>query len=438
VPKIAPYLLNFAGEYRICSELNKRGIFATVTYGNHKAVDVYAISDRQGRALKIEVKTSQQGNFVTGIAQKGFITQKGMVDDPHAPDFWALFQIRPGDDATFAERFFILSHQEICELQLARNKVFADKYLTRHGKPFDPMKGVDNVTVADVEKHEGQWAKIIERLAGPMAKPRVGQHQMTMDAFAGIDVAIRKGKLLPVAVCKWDADRFVPLPVTDRDAPRPPRGAGNVAALDSVAVKRFADDTAAYLRRLEAHFGVRIRRIAIDAPSDPKDNRLKRRRAEEALDARRVNCFTTPSSAEFEHIRDKVRAHLRAGGAESRLPHANQLWMLVGFALFERLRRDWECLEVFPQAIIRALGAGTTHKSKPGGVTTQLTAVARLTGWPSSPSESAIRTIAYGLAHDCLDAYLAAWVAGLRPDQRRALGDPPHDVIWMPSPAVVI
>jgi len=114
--KIPPYLLNLAGEYRICSELNKRGVFATVTYGNRKAVDVYAISDRQQRALKIEVKTSQQGNFVTGIAQKGFIAEKGLVDDPHAPDFWVLFQVRPGDDGTFAERFFILTHQEICEL----------------------------------------------------------------------------------------------------------------------------------------------------------------------------------------------------------------------------------------------------------------------------------------------------------------------------------
>ena len=29
MPKIPSYLLNLAGEYRICSELNKRGVFAT-------------------------------------------------------------------------------------------------------------------------------------------------------------------------------------------------------------------------------------------------------------------------------------------------------------------------------------------------------------------------------------------------------------------------
>lgn len=254
-----------------------------------------------------------------------------------------------------------------------------------------------------------------------------------MDAFAGIDVAFRKRKRLPVALCIWDADRFVPLPVTERGAPDPPRGAGNATALDSVAVTRFADDTATYLRRLEEYFSVRIRRVAIDAPSDPRAGSLNRRRAEEALDALRISCFTTPSADELVQIREKAAVHLRAGGAESCLPHANQLWMLVGFALFERLRHDWECLEVFPQAIVYVLGASATHKTKPGGVFTQLAAVARLTGWPSPPAESLLRTVAHGPTHDGLDAYLAAWVAGLRPEQRSALGAPPDDVIWIPS-----
>ena len=254
-----------------------------------------------------------------------------------------------------------------------------------------------------------------------------------MDAFAGIDVAFRKRKRLPVALCIWEADRFVPLPVTKRGAPDPPRGAGNAAVLDSVAVTRFADETATYLRRLEEHFRVRIRRVAIDAPSQPRAAKLKRRSAEAALDALRINCFTTPSAAELTQIREKAGAHLRAGGAESRLPHANQLWMIVGFALFERLRQEWECLEVFPQAIVCAMGASATHKSKPGGVFAQLVAVARLIGWPNPPAESLLKTVAYGPTHDGLDAYLAAWVAGLRPEQRTALGAPPDDVIWVPS-----
>ncbi len=257
---------------------------------------------------------------------------------------------------------------------------------------------------------------------------------MMMDAFAGIDIACRKGKRLPVALCVWDeAGCLVPKPVRERSAPDPPRGAGNVAALDPVAATRFADETAVYLRRLEEHFKVRIRRVAIDAPSDPRRGDLKRRKAEEALDARGIRCFATPCAADWTQIREKVRDHLDAGGAESRLPHANQLWMLVGFALFERLRRDWECLEIFPQAIAWVLGASATHKSKPGGVVAQLAAAAQFTGWPNLPVESSLRTVAHGPTHDGLDAYLAAWVAGLRPEARIALGAPPDDVIWIPS-----
>ena len=162
--KIPKYLLNLAGEYRIASELTKRGIFATVTYGNHKGVDVYAISDRQQRALKIEVKTSQKANFVTGIGQKNC-----WENDPSAPDFWVLFQIQPQEDGRFKERFFVLTHNEICAIQRARNKPFAEKYKAQHGEEWDPTSGVDNVTVKDVEAHEDQWGKIMERIGRALA-----------------------------------------------------------------------------------------------------------------------------------------------------------------------------------------------------------------------------------------------------------------------------
>ena len=155
--RIEPYLLNLAGEYRVCSELCKRGVLATVTYGNRKGVDVYAISDRQERALKIEVKTSQRGRFVTGI------TQKGLAEGPTAPDFWVLFDLRGGPDGTFKERFFVLTHSEICRIQAACNKKHGDRYEAKHGREYDFSRGVDNVTVIDVQQHENQWSKILAR-----------------------------------------------------------------------------------------------------------------------------------------------------------------------------------------------------------------------------------------------------------------------------------
>jgi hypothetical protein len=157
--KIPQDLLSLAGEYRVCSELNKRGVFATVTHGNRKSVDVYAIFDRQQRAFKIEVKANQtqKGDFVTNI------TRKGLADAEDAPDFWVLFHIYPSQDGKFIERFFVLTHKEICNVQAAVNQVYAKKYFKRHGKQPDLSKGVDNVKIADVESYEDQWSKIVDR-----------------------------------------------------------------------------------------------------------------------------------------------------------------------------------------------------------------------------------------------------------------------------------
>jgi len=151
--KIDSYCLNLAGEYRICSELNKRGVFATITYGNRKGADVYAIGNRV--ALRIEVKTSQNARFVTSI------TQKGLHDSPDAPHFWALVLMKPLENGKFQERFFILSHDEIVAVQKSRNAAYASNYRQKHGSAPDFSKGVDNVLVADVEAFEDQWERIV-------------------------------------------------------------------------------------------------------------------------------------------------------------------------------------------------------------------------------------------------------------------------------------
>jgi hypothetical protein len=256
-----------------------------------------------------------------------------------------------------------------------------------------------------------------------------------MDAFAGIDVAFAKRKALPICLCVWESDCLVPLTLTTRDLPTPPRGSGNAASCDPLIVTAFADETARYLRIVERHFGVSIRRIAIDAPSAPKRDCLDRRLAEDALGRQRISCFATPSNAGFDAIRCKVRAHLSAGGQESRLPHANQLWMQVGFALFNRLQAEWECLEVYPQATMRMLDAGSVHKSKAGGAAAQLQAISRHTGWPNSSTSNPLHALMAAVrapGHDAVDAYASAWVAALDVERRYAFGAPPDDVIWVP------
>lgn len=252
------------------------------------------------------------------------------------------------------------------------------------------------------------------------------------EAFAGIDVACAKRKILPIVVCTRRAGALVPLALRDRALPAPPRGMGNALAVTEGAVTEFAEATAIYLQAVEKHFQVKISRIAIDAPSDPKLPGAARRSAELALDKRRISCFTTPDSEEFTQIAEKVGRHLAAGGPHNRIPHANQLWMLVGFALFRRLRGGWPCLEVFPQAIAHALNEASLHKGTTEGLSRQLAAAALRTRWPEPCQPAALRSAGFGPLHDLLDAYLAAWVASLPESELEALGHPPDDVIWVP------
>ena len=110
--------------------------------------------------------------------------------------------------------------------------------------------------------------------------------------------------------------------------------------------------------------------------------------------------------------------------------------MLVGFALFKRLRTEWECLEVYPQATMQVLGASTVHKAKAGAVLAQLKAVSGYSGWPDSSIQQplqALKDVVQVPLHDALDAYSSAWVAALDPSQRNAFGSPPNDLIWVPQ-----
>jgi hypothetical protein len=253
------------------------------------------------------------------------------------------------------------------------------------------------------------------------------------DAYVGIDLAIAKGKSLPVVFCTWDGDRCVPLPIRDLGI-KPPRGHGNAAVLDRDLISEFVSEAADFLAAVASGFGVSIRRIAIDAPRAPAAAIGQRRLAEAALDQRGISCFTTPSEEQWRDILQKVRQHLMAGGPHARIPHANQLWMLVGFELFDRLSGVAECLEVYPQLTVQLLGAGAQHKTKQGAVQAQLEAAARHTGWPiGAPGEPALDQIGFGSSHDQLDAYLAAWVAALPENRRIALGEPPDDAIWAPQ-----
>jgi hypothetical protein len=151
LPSFDKYNLNLAGEYRVAAELLLRGLYASVTFGNKKGADIYAIGENR-RSAVVEVKASQKKTFVTGLYQK-YRTQ-----DLPCPDFWVLYSVAHSD-LGFRERFFVLTHKEMAEVQGERN--CPGESLTYLERAERVKNGVDNVRLSDVEPFEGQWEKIL-------------------------------------------------------------------------------------------------------------------------------------------------------------------------------------------------------------------------------------------------------------------------------------
>lgn len=176
-----------------------------------------------------------------------------------------------------------------------------------------------------------------------------------------------------------------------------------------------------------------VERVAVDAPAAPPT--ANSRASEDELGRLGLSSFRTPAASAWDGIKQKCVEHLGSGGSTATLPHANKIWMLFGFELFSSLRASLgiEVIEVYPFAIVRASLSACEHKSTEQGYRNQLVAVAARTGWRPQDLEAKLRATVPGSRHDRLDAFMAAWVAALPREQRRAIGDAEHpdDAIWV-------
>ena len=129
----------------------RRGYFANITFGNAKATDIVVLGSRN-RFIRIEVKTSKNNrNFVTGFFPK--YAEPGELE----PDLWVLYLPNKGG-ASDGDRFFLLTHEEIGELQLIVNK----------GNKTEKGKGVDNIPLKVLLENrpdsEDRWTLLSELL----------------------------------------------------------------------------------------------------------------------------------------------------------------------------------------------------------------------------------------------------------------------------------
>lgn len=251
--------------------------------------------------------------------------------------------------------------------------------------------------------------------------------------YIGIDVACAVGKKLPICVVST-GHPLLPLAIPKQLAGLIPLGVGNKEIIAEAPFQKAAQDVASAIDHIVGEMGWKVERIAVDAPAAPPTTST--RASEDELARLGLSSFRTPAASAWAGIREMCATHLRLGGTTATLPHANKIWMLFGFELFACLkgRLKAEVIEVYPFAIVRALLPTCEHKSTEKGYRDQLAAVAARTGWAPQNLEAQLKATVPGSRHDRLDAFMAAWIASLPSERRRALGDAqrPDDAIWVP------
>ncbi|MFO1126764.1 MAG: DUF429 domain-containing protein [Methylocystis sp.] len=227
----------------------------------------------------------------------------------------------------------------------------------------------------------------------------------------------------------------MPLTIPKHLAGLIPRGVGNKEIAEAAPFKESARGVVSAISLIEKEMGWWVEQIAVDAPASPP--LTGSRVSENQLGEVGLSSFRTPPACAWSSIREQCINHLRLGGSVAKLPYANKIWMQFGFELFVHLKSGLtaEVIEVYPFAIVRALLPTCEHKSTENGYGDQLVAVAHRTGWEPQSLEGVLKSRVPGSRHDRLDAFMAAWVASLPREGRRAFGHArrPADAILVTS-----
>lgn len=100
--------LGLAGEYFVAAELQRRGITASITFGNDKKADVIAFSLSSQKALSVEVKTTMEDKWVLG----GYVPS----DAPERRDkLWVFVRI-PKDLETGPDYYVLTEKDQLTPL----------------------------------------------------------------------------------------------------------------------------------------------------------------------------------------------------------------------------------------------------------------------------------------------------------------------------------
>jgi hypothetical protein len=143
------HTLGLAGEFLVAGELLRRGLHASVTYGNAKKADVVVLSKSRRNAMVIEVKTTSQATWVVG----GTLPNQ---DD----ELWIFVHLPTSENEP--PRYFVLTSTELHSIVFAEYDAYLERYRKRNGGEFSGNP-VHNLSLKQALTFEGMWQKVLER-----------------------------------------------------------------------------------------------------------------------------------------------------------------------------------------------------------------------------------------------------------------------------------
>ena len=143
--------IGLAGEFSVAAELCKRGINASITLGNTKAVDIIIANDDYTKVKRVEVKSTLSNRVTTGYFQKYF------GHGNQHPDFWVLVFI----DKSHQPQYYIFTHEDLGKLQMEVNKM--------NEWPMEKHSGCDGISKSILNRMGSsscnRWDIIIDQIA---------------------------------------------------------------------------------------------------------------------------------------------------------------------------------------------------------------------------------------------------------------------------------
>lgn len=151
------YSKGLSGELFVAAQLQRQGIFSSITYGNAKQADVMAFlrTDEENvfSAMFIEVKSTDKSKWKVG----------GRAPKP-SDQLWVFVHI-----PTSLEKmpdFFILTQTEIHHILKPIEDEYFRKYKERHGEEYGDKPGFATISLEQLNPHKNRWDKIKARCAG--------------------------------------------------------------------------------------------------------------------------------------------------------------------------------------------------------------------------------------------------------------------------------